>query len=149
MVEMREGRVNKWIEDVSRNVALHAGDVATADTPEQQSTGQGNWHPAGEEVSVDSEEQRWVGQVNSLAFGKDVEVREPPGGMKKLIDMMIAQTEEIRMLKKGDMMLGEAASMVNRPFDNPENDFHVSNKLGVDEVNTRIEGFLIPDSAGV
>jgi hypothetical protein len=91
-------RVDKWIVDVELQIA----EVATGEAPEHLAD-QMNWRPAGEEVSLDSEEQRWLSEVESLALGEDVELRAPPGDMKRLIDKMIAHTEAIRMLEKGEL----------------------------------------------
>jgi hypothetical protein len=89
MREKREKRIDKWIDDVSNNVELHAAEVAK-NTPEQSLTDQANWRSAGQDVAIDPEEQRWENGVASFAFGEDVEVWEDREGIRRLIDQMIA-----------------------------------------------------------
>ena len=140
MRENREKRIDKWIDNVSYNVKLNAADSAAKNTPEQHLTDQADWRPAGQDVAVDAEEQRWESRVASFAFGEDVEVREDRGGFRRLIDQMIARTNEIREIERGDMALGEAAVMANRPFENPENDLHVSRELSAHEDDMEVDG---------
>lgn len=125
MPEKKDERVDEWIADVT----LHTAEVATGEAPVRHLADQMNWRPAGEEVSVDSEERRWMSEVNSLALGEDIELRAPPGGMKKLIDKMIAHTEGIRMLEKGEWapeVCDNRSAMVKRPFENAENDLYIA-----------------------
>lgn len=140
MPEKKQERVDRWAADVSEKVGLHAVEQATVEAPEQRFADQMNWRPAGEEASVDSEEQQWAYQVSSLGFGEDIEMMEDRSGVRKLIDKMIAQTEQIRGIERGEMAFGEAAVMTSRPFENPENDFHVSHELSAHEGDMEIDG---------
>lgn len=133
-------RIDKWIDDLSYNVKLNAADSAAKKTPEQHLTVQANWRPAGQDVAIDAEEQRWESGLASFTFGEDVEVREDLGGFRRLIDQMIARTNEIREIETGEIALGEAAVMVNRPFENPENDLHVSRELSAHEDDMEVDG---------
>jgi hypothetical protein len=125
MSEKKDERIVRWILDVK----LHIAGLATGEASEQHLADQMNWRPAGEEVSVDSEERRWMSEANSLALGEDLELRAPPGGMKKLIDKMIAHTEGIRMLEKGEWapeVCDNRSAMVKRPFENAENGLYIA-----------------------
>jgi hypothetical protein len=140
MREKREKRIDEWIDDVSNNVKLNAADSAAKNTPERPLTDQANWRSAGQDVAIDPEEQRWENGVASFAFGEDVEVWEDREGIRRLINQMIARTNEIRSFKQGEMAFGDAAVMANRPFENPENDLHVSRELSAHEDDMEVDG---------
>jgi hypothetical protein len=45
-------------------------------------------------------------------------------------------------MAKGDMVVGKDGIMVKRPFDNAENDFQVSNKLGAHDADVQVGGII-------
>lgn len=62
---------------------------------------------------------------------------------------MIARKNSIRLMAKGETALGEDGIMANRPFENAENDFHVSNKLDAPGADMEIDGILASECTGV
>jgi hypothetical protein len=150
MSEKKEERVDKWVEDVSENLRLHAAGLATVDAPEQRFADQANWRPTGEEVSVDSGEQQWVGHVSSLGFGEDVEVMEDRSGFRRLIDKRIAQTNQIRSLQRCELVPEECIGqkMLKRPFENAENDFYPSDRAPEKNVETSPSQQLAEEATG-